>query len=211
MIEKIISSSVLSFLSKVCKPASEELGFWMADKVRVWRLRNVISILEKTQNKFTFENNKFQIHPKLLGIVFDKGSWEDDPDIQEYWSSLLNSSCSENPSTENSLYFNILSQLSKTEVLMIDFFCGESKIDFDNPFKIKVTDKGIIIPALDFYTIVGSSDANRLAAEIEHLKGLHLVEAGFGLASGFFEDDGSKKVGLKMSSLAMNLYNKCNN
>ncbi len=203
-----ILSSALSFLSMVCKPASEELGLWIGDKVRMWRLKNVISIIEKTQNKFTFENNKLQIHPKILGIVFDKGSWEDDSYIQEYWSSLLNSSFSENPSTENSLYFNILSQLSKTEVLLIDYFCRMSKIDFDNPFKIKVTEKGIIIAALDFYTIVGNNDANRLASEIEHLKGLQLLETGFGLASGFFEDNGNQKVGFKMSSLAMNLYYK---
>jgi len=52
-------------------------------------------------------------------------------------------------------------------------------------------------------------DVNKLNIEISHLKSLDLIEKGFGLASGFFEEDNILKVGLKMSPLAINLYNKC--
>ena len=210
MNKNLISSSASSFLSRVCKPVLEELGLWMGDKVRLWRLKNIISIIEKTQRKFTFENDKLQIHPQLLEKVFDKGSWVDDEDIQEYWASLLKTSASEFPTTENSMYFDILSQLTKSEILMIEYFCKESKLDLNNPFQINASKEGVIIDAHEFYKIVGNSDSNRLASEIEHLKGLRLVETGFGLASGFFEDseDGKQKVGLKMSTLAINFYHK---
>ena len=210
MLDELITVTLLRFLSKVCKPAVEELKAWGRDTIRVYRFKNTLDILEKTKGKLIFENDKLQIHPQLLEKVFDKGSWVDDEDIQEYWASLLKTSASEFPTTENSMYFDILSQLTKSEILMIEYFCKESKLDLNNPFQINASKEGVIIDAHEFYKIVGNSDSNRLASEIEHLKGLRLVETGLGLASGFFQDseDGKQKVGLKMSTLAINFYHK---
>ncbi len=204
--------TVKKFLEIVCKPAAEEFGFFLSDKVRVWRLSNIIKILEKSNGKLEFIGEKIQlqkIHPKLINRIFEDGSLESDEEIQNYWAGLIASSANEFPTDDNIIYFEILKQLTKTELLLIQYFGKKSQLE-TNEYGIIETKEGIIMNASDFFSIVNSNDKNKLNTEINHLKGLDLIEQGFGLASGFFEKEGVLKIGLKMSPLAINLYNKCN-
>jgi hypothetical protein len=202
---------VKKFLEIVCKPAAEEFGFLLSDKIRIWRLGNIIKILEKSNGKLEFNGEKIQlkkIHPKLINRIFEDGSLESDEQIQECWAGLIASSAEEFPNDNNIIYFEILRQLTKSELLLLKYFCENSEIE-TNPHGLIQTEKGIRIDAEELFSIVNSNDLNQLNTEINHLKGLDLVEQGFGLASGFFEEEGILKVGLKMSPLAINLLRKC--
>jgi len=204
--------TVKNFLEIVCKPAAEEFGFLLSDKVRIWRLKNIVKILEKSNNKLEFDGQKIQlkqIHPKIINKIFEDGSLESDEEVQNYWAGLIASSLNEYPTDDNIIFFEILKQLTRTELFLIQYFCSNSEIQ-QNINGLIETKKGIILDADEYFEIVKSNDINKLNTEINHLKGLDLIEKGFGLASGFFEKDGVLKVGLKMSPLAINLYNKCN-
>ncbi len=37
-----------SFLAATCMPALEEMGLMLRDNVRVWRLKNIVKIVEKS-------------------------------------------------------------------------------------------------------------------------------------------------------------------
>ena len=67
--------------------------------------------------------------------------------------------------------------------------------------------------ASQFFEIVGSSNIDKLNSEIYHMRGLDLIEQGFGLACGFFYDEKDEneetlRVGLKISPLTLTLYVK---
>lgn len=203
--------TVKSFLEIVCKPAAQEFGFFLSDKIRVWRLENIIKIIEKSSKKFEFDGDKIQlkqIHPKLINRIFEDASLESDETIQNYWASLIASSASDYPIDDNIIYFEILKQLTKTELSLIRYFCENSKIENDK-FGILRVEEGLKIDATTLFEIIGSNDTNKINIEINHLKGLDLIETGFGLASGFFEEEGTLKIGLRMSPLAISLYDKC--
>ncbi len=52
---------VEGFLKLVCAPALEEVGLLFKDKIRHWRLNNVVNLLKKAQDKFEFIDDKLQI------------------------------------------------------------------------------------------------------------------------------------------------------
>ena len=62
-----------TFLSSVCLPASQEFGLMLQDKVRTWRLNNIIHVLEKTEGKLMFHDEKLQLqaNPKVASSTID--------------------------------------------------------------------------------------------------------------------------------------------
>lgn len=46
---------VSAFLRAVCLPGLQELGYMIQDKVRYWRLNNVLRMLEKAKGRLSFE------------------------------------------------------------------------------------------------------------------------------------------------------------
>ncbi|MEO6902899.1 MAG: hypothetical protein ABI315_07070 [Bacteroidia bacterium] len=49
-------------LSRICLPAAEELGLMFRDKVRYWRLNNIINVINKLEGKFRFSRAKININ-----------------------------------------------------------------------------------------------------------------------------------------------------
>jgi len=118
------------FLEKLVGPSAEEIGLILQDKVRLWRVKNQISILNKAQ-EFCVKNkiNPNHIPIKTLVPLLEYGSLEDDLKIQEKWASLL--AHASDSTTENNIiasYAQMLSQLSSREVVILDrhFFEYES-------------------------------------------------------------------------------------
>ncbi|MBO9699940.1 MAG: DUF4393 domain-containing protein [Sporocytophaga sp.] len=203
-----------SFISKICSPAAEEFGLYFADNIRVWRLNNIIKIIEKSKGKLEFVDNKLQLkaHPRVVMDIIDKGSWQENTELQDMWAGLLASSCQkESENDDNIIYTTILNQLTSTEVKILNYFTVNSA-KLATAEGIVKTKEGLIISAEEFSKIVGTDNFEKLNVGINHLKSLQLIETGFGLASGFFKDgDKSQglKVGLKLSPLAIILYVKC--
>lgn len=79
------------FLQLVCKPAIGEIGLLLQDKVRYWRLNNVIKMLEKAKGKLDFQGDKLELklHPRIGLSIIENSSYIDNDVILEMWDYSL--------------------------------------------------------------------------------------------------------------------------
>ena len=211
----VISKSVdgiSSFLSLVCKPALQEFGLMLSDNVRVWRLNNVIKILEKAKSKLNFEEDKIHIqaNPKVALSILEEGSAVDDDFLQEWWAGLFASSCTEDGKDDQNLVFtNLLKQLSSFEVKLLDYVCRicEKKI---YPNGLIISDSVIKLSVSEIFDITGVDDIYRIDREIDHLSSLSLFTNRMFHTSGFDLSDEKLIAKLTPTALALNLYYRVN-
>ncbi len=201
-----------AILRRICLPAAEEFGLMLQDKVRYWRLKNIVNFIEKTEGKLEFRENKLELkaHPRLVNSILENVSWQENDKIQDLWAGLLASSCSANQiNDDNIIYIEILKQLTPSEANIIEYWSQHSEVDIDEASITRPT-KGILMSAKEFFQVVNSEDLDKLNSEINHLKGLDLIQEGMGLASGFFYREGNPELqmGLKITPLALNLFVK---
>ena len=62
---------VSSFMKSVCKPGLEELGFLLKDKVRQWRLNNILKILEKAKGRMNFDGQDLNLVANPQPVAVD--------------------------------------------------------------------------------------------------------------------------------------------
>ena len=203
---------VESFLSITCKPALAELGNMAGDKVRVWRLNNVIKILEKSKNKFEFRDNAIQLkaNPKVALAIIENGANEESEELQEMWAGLFNSALSETgENDEVILYVNILKQLSIAEARLLRYMCENSKKGVQESGL--ATAQTVTLYSEQITEITGINDSTHLEAILNHLNSLRLNEKPQSLSNFSFRVTENKKLlaWLSPTSLALSLYVRC--
>ncbi len=190
-----------SFLGKICLPAAEEFGFLLRDKVSNWRLNNQIRMLQKSEQKYDrFSQESAHAHPRLVSRILDCSSWNDSDDVHDLWAGLLASSCTPDGKDESNLIFvNILSQLTSLQAKILKYCCETAK---------KAASKGGWIHAEPYYLelakleeILQITDVHRLDREMDHLRALGIVEAGF-------MPDSTVAI-LTPTSLGLQMYVRC--
>ena len=85
-----------AFLSRLCLPAAEELGFALRDRISAWRAGNALRMLDRA-NALHLANNpdpNERLSPQLAHIAIEAASWIEDAQVQAMWSGLLASSTS---------------------------------------------------------------------------------------------------------------------
>ena len=115
------------FISLITKPSAKEWGEIFATKVRYWRIKNGISIMQKT--KKLLEHNK--INPKKISLklfvpLLESSSLEEEELMKDKWAALLANAI--NPDYKEEIrpsYVGILKELSPTEVRLLDKMCEE--------------------------------------------------------------------------------------
>lgn len=162
------------FLEATCLPALEEYGLYLRDKVRNWRLENMINIILKTK-KLREElgiSEDARIHPRIMIKVIQEGSCVDDPDLQKMWSGLLASSSSKDGTDEtNFIFVNVLSQMSSAQARVINYIVPESMSRF---YKGEPCNP-IVIEISILKEISGLTDLAILDRELNHLGSLGLI------------------------------------
>lgn len=199
---------VEAFLKMVCAPALDEVGLMMKDQVRNWRLKNILTIMEKAKGKIHFENDKLQIkaHPRVALSIIENASLIDNDEVQELWAGLFASSCTENGQDDQNLIFvNLLKQLTVPQAKILKFGVENSrKILFTNGLVLaehfEVTGKKLI-------KISGVTDVHRIDRELDHLRSLELIGSEVG-KGGFNPDIKNLIADITPSGLALNLYVK---
>jgi hypothetical protein len=190
-----------SFLGRICLPAAEEFGLLLRDKVSNWRLNNQIRMLQKSEVKYNkFSQESAYAHPRLVSGILDYSAWTDSENLQDMWAGLLASSCTPAGKDESNLIFiNILSQLTSLQAKIVKYCCETTK---------KAISKGGWIHAENYYLeltkleeIFQIEDLHRLDREMDHLRSLGIVEAGF------MPD--SKLAILTPTSLGLQMYVRC--
>jgi hypothetical protein len=196
-----------AFLSRICLPAAEEFGFLLRDKISAWRGNNAINIALKAETKFSnlSKGEKLHAHPRLVMKVLEHGSWIDDEKVQEMWSGLLVSSCTEDGQDETNLIFmNILSQITSVQAAILNYACVNSEKSVSNAGWL-LSEVLLMIDLRQLCEITGIDDFHRLDRELDHLRALGLIGGGY---SGGFRED-STEADITPAALALQMYVRC--
>lgn len=191
-----------AFLGRICLPAAEEFGLLLRDRVSHWRAQNLVKIAEKTERKLEANTNAGQLHahPRIVHLTLENGSWANTDDLQEMWSGLLASACTIDGKDESNLMFvNLLSQLTSTQVKVLNYGCEASEKRVSRKGELRARD--LYVRLRELQNITNEQDYHRLDRELDHLRTLGLIEGGF------YRD--SDTAGIKPTPLALHLYVKC--
>lgn len=102
----------------------EELGQFIADKIRFLRWKTAIRTLEKAKNildKKEIKANKPSL--KFLVPFLEECSLEEEAELEDAWANIL-ASASEEERPEHTVYIGILSRLKSAHLKYLDFLCG---------------------------------------------------------------------------------------
>ena len=116
-----IIPDVKDFINKLLGPSSEEVGLWLGEKVRFFRLKSSIKVFKRAKQKLKeagFTEPK-PINLKTLIPLLEYCSLEnEDKNLIEKWAGLLASACSSG--LKLNAYPYILNQLSSVEAIFLD-------------------------------------------------------------------------------------------
>ncbi|MFV5695924.1 Abi-alpha family protein [Flavobacterium sp. LB3P122] len=193
------------FLKSVCLPALDEIGLLLKDKVRHWRLCNILNIMEKAKGKLDFQGESLQIksHPRIALSIIENGSLNDNDEIQELWAGLFTSSCTEDgQDDENLIFVDLLKQLTVAQARILKFSCESSrKILYKNGLVVGddlEADCNLLIE------LTKTNNIHRIDRELDHLRSLELIHS----AGGFKAASEELIANITPTALALNLYIK---
>jgi hypothetical protein len=198
-------STAKVLLNSICKPALEELGLLVRDKIQNWRLLNIVRMLEKANGKLDFNGKelKLKAHPKVGIKIIEQSSLEDDEFLQDLWAGLFASSCTENGKDDSNLIFiELLKNLTKSQAIYLKYLCEHS------PKKIIVDGNAVTGEFIEFSLketkkIIGLKDVSIIDLQIDYLRSLQLI------AGGLNTFDPQKKVfKVRLTSLGIYFYYK---
>ncbi len=196
-----------TFLSLICRPALEEFGGLLGDKVRTWRLLNLVKILDKAKGKleYNYDNDSLKllkISPRVALPILEHGSMNDNDEVQEMWAGLLASSCSKKGDDENLIFVSLLEQLTNSQARILKYISENTDKKIDNRGLIYV-DVPIRIEAKELDDVTGISDIHRLDRELDHMRSLQIVEGGFNIG------DEALAVEVMPTALGLHLFVRC--
>lgn len=191
-----------SFLGKICLPAAEEFGLLLRDRVSGWRAKNAVAIAIKAQELLSkqMEHTILSAHPRIIYESIEKGSWAENPTMQNLWAGLLASSCTRDGKDESNLIFiTILSQMTSSQGVMLKYACETAKIGKSSAGWIIA--EHFELEADFLKAITGISDLHQIDHELDHLRALELINGGF--------DPDSTIATVTPTALALQLYARC--
>lgn len=198
-----------AFLSAVCMPGLEELGYLVKDKIRYWRLCNILKMLEKANKRMYFDGQELNLTANArVGISIMEGCSEvDDEELQDLWAGLFVSSCTPDGRDDSNMNFvDLLRRMSSVEARILDYACKNCKKQL-YPNKLIVADN-FNIPLDELMKVAGICDIYRLDYEMDHMRSIELLQAGAFSGGGFNADDDVLDANITPSPLALNLFHK---
>lgn len=202
-------SGVSSFLSCVFKPGLEEIGYMARDEVRMWRLNNILRMLEKAKGKMCYDGQELNLTANArVGIsIMENCSDVEQEELQDMWAGLFVSSCTSDGRDDSNMNFvDLLRRMSSVEAKILDYACKNSrKIFFPNKL---ILAEELIIPYSRLVEISEIDDIYRLDCELDHMRSIELIAAGGGFSNGagFSATDEHLDADITPSALALNLY-----
>ncbi|EFK36356.1 Uncharacterised protein [Chryseobacterium gleum] len=198
-----------ALLSRICLPAAEELGLMYKDKVRHWRLNNIIKIIEKSNDKLQFIDGEINLnaHPRVIKEIIENGSWCDDDTIQEMWAGLIASSCNEDDGDDlNLIFVNTLKQLTRNQVKILNYICSKCIMNVDKNGFIQANHIEISLDELS--KIVEIKSVHQIDSELDFLRSKELLISDYfsGHGAGFVIDLDNIVAHLEPSPFAINLF-----
>lgn len=202
---------ISTFLDAVFKPGLEELGFLLRDKVRRWRLNNIMRVLDKAKGKLEFDGQQLNLtaNAKVGLSILEECSAVDDEELQDLWAGLFASSCTPDGRDDSNMNFvDLLRRMSVVEARILDYACNNSQ-KYVYPCKLIIADS-LSVPFDKLVEITGVNDIYRLDSELDHMRSIELLLQGslFRRGGGFSISDDQLDADISPSALALNLYYK---
>ncbi|MBO7144315.1 MAG: DUF4393 domain-containing protein [Salinivirgaceae bacterium] len=210
-VTKATIEGVSSFLEIVCKPCLQELGYLIQDKVRQWRLNNIIRTLEKAKGRMCFDGQTLQLTANArVGLtIIDECSQIEDDELQNLWAGLFASSCTTDGRDDSNMNFvDLLKRMSSVEARILDYACRNcKKIQYKNNLLSAQT---LIISFDELVTIAETDDIYRLDSELDHMRSIVLLVVGDAISGsgGFMCTDANLDANITPSPIALTLYYK---
>lgn len=193
------------FLTLVCKPALGEFGYLLQDKVRNWRLNNVVKMLTKAKGKLEYKEGSLEVksHPRIAISIIDKSSYIDDDTVQEMWAGLFASSCNKDgQDDENLLFIDLLQKLTFSQAKLLNYSIENcKKIHYKRG--LLLADK-FEIHCDEIKKITGINDIHRIDRELDYLRTIGLIDE----TEGGFDVNKELVANLTPTYLALSLYVK---
>lgn len=119
-----LAESVRQLISPFTDPVLNQLGQYIADKIRFLRFRNSLKAAERA-NAILSEHGleRHRVSPKVLVPILESAGLEEDEDLIELWACLLASAASGAP--VSAAFPAILSQIGPMEVRFLDWLYRE--------------------------------------------------------------------------------------
>jgi hypothetical protein len=109
-------------IQKLFGPAAEEIGLMLRDKARVYRVKNLLSVLAKTDK--LLREKSVDPHPvplRTLLPIIEGASIEDDESLSQKWAGLLASAAAlPDPSAAHPSFPRILGEITPREAVMLE-------------------------------------------------------------------------------------------
>jgi hypothetical protein len=117
-----IYKPIESIVKTLAGPAAEEIGLSFRDSVQAWRFKRQVRLFEQVKKVCAETGIKPQaVKLSLLFDVVDKGTLEEDDDLQDLWANLLVSAADpQRNALVLTAFPDILRQISKDEALFLE-------------------------------------------------------------------------------------------
>jgi len=123
-----ITDKVADLVHKLAGPMADEVGIMLGDKVRVYRVKNWIKTVQKTESMLREARLPVNaVPPRLLLPIVESCSIEDDETLQDMWAGLL-ASATQDTSAVPPSYVETLKRLSPDEARFLERLCKDSNL-----------------------------------------------------------------------------------
>jgi Abortive infection alpha len=114
-----VSKELAQLISPLLHPGAEIGGQIIADQMNHWRCKRAVILLEKTMDFLKRKDiDPRSVPPKILAVVLNQGSLEEDETLSSKWAGLLASAAAGD--AVHPSYPGILEQLTPGEARMLD-------------------------------------------------------------------------------------------
>jgi len=146
--------------------------------------------------------------PRLVAGILERGSWVDDPELQELWGGLLASSCTPDGIDDSNVVFqDLLSGFTAMQARILKHSCeGAKKFATDTGFIVAETFE---VEVRVLREVTGVEDIQRLDRELDRLVAAGLLTNYSGFQSARRPDVEAVVAGLTPTSLGLHLYVRC--
>ncbi|HEU5458371.1 MAG TPA: PilZ domain-containing protein [Terracidiphilus sp.] len=206
IVSEIRLAGAISFLSRICPSAAEEVRGLLREGLSSFRATSAIAITIRAQEllSLTPDSSNLRAPSRVVLRILQDGSWADTETIQQLWAGLLATACTpEGDDDSNLTFIDLLSQLTPTHVKLLAAACTRSAKILTGAGKI--SSRPVACSMQELMRVTGMRDAIRIDRDIELLSDLGLFVKREKTA--FFSNEDAK---IAPTSLGLLLYARCN-
>jgi hypothetical protein len=109
------ADKLADIIHKLAGPMADEIGLLMADKIKVYRVKNWVNVVKKTQRILAASHlSPDAVPPRLFLPILEGSSVESDQSLQDLWAGLL-ATASEQADSLSPSFIETLKQLTPAE------------------------------------------------------------------------------------------------